>query len=411
MLLGPATGSLPDVQGPDLQLHGDIRHATAVGGIGDRMSPIFTLLWGDIARAGEVAARLDRAGWQAIDSHALQHRLRPLLFRRASDGGWDVAPDLLRAWQASYRRSALRALNQKVAIARIGKALIADAVPAAILKGGAFVWSNAMDPALRPMRDIDLLIMPEDAEAATRALRSIGFEGGAHAPPSGKHLPAMMCGKVAVELHLHIFDTYDHAAATSERQFVERAWQRAVPAEVQGLQALCPTDTLLHLILHAVCDHQFNNGPLLLADMLALVAHGPIDWALFWNEAERIDAKRACQLALRFGERVSGLAVDWKGHTPLDIGEAEIEQVARLMLVEMAYRAALGWPGQLLRMPPRRWPAQLAAMVRRHRGVGVAVPAPHGEAGLGSALAYAVGAEGRSKIADAIRLTRWLRRG
>jgi hypothetical protein len=142
-----------------------------------------------------------------------------------------------------------------------------------------------------------------------------------------------------------------------------------------------------------------------------LVERGLIDWALFWDEAERIDLMRACQLALGFGERVSGLTVDWQGHAPLDLGEAEMEQVARLMLVDMAYRAALGWPVQLLRTSPRRWPAQLAAMVRRHRGVGAPVPAPTGEADLGAAISYAVGAEGRSKIADAVRLTRWLRRG
>ncbi len=375
------------------------------------MSPIFALLWGDIARAGEVSASLDRAGWLALDSQAAQHRLRPLLFQSASDQNWNVPAELMQKWRASRQRSAMRALAQQAALSRIGKALCAGGVPAAILKGGTFVWSDGSDPALRPMRDLDVLIRPSDAQAATALLEAIGFVSGTRGPPSGKHLPAMTCGKVAVELHLRIFDTYDEQAATRERGFIERAWQRAVPASFAGLQALSPTDTLLHLIHHAVRDHQFNNGPLLLADMLTLVESGLIDWALFWDEAERIDLMRACQLALGFGERASGLTVDWQGHAPLDLGEAEMEQVARLMLVDMAYRAALGWPVQLLRTSPRRWPAHLAAMVRRHRGVGVPVPAPQGEADLGAAISYAVGVEGRSKIADAVRLTRWLRRG
>lgn len=377
------------------------------------MSPIFTLLWGDLVRAEEVSASLDREGWLALDRQVAQHRLRPLLFQRGSDRQWNVPAEMLEAWQASHQRSAMRALAQQAALARIGKALSAGGVPAAILKGATFVWSDGFDPALRPMRDLDVLIRPSDAQAATALLRAVGFVSGTKGPPSGKHLPAMTSGKVAVELHLRIFDTYDEQAATRERGFIERAWQRAGPAAFAGLQALSPTDTLLHLIHHAVCDHQFNNGPLLLTDMLTLVERGPIDWALFWEEAERIDALRACQLALGFGERVSGLVVEWQGHAPLDLGEPEMERVARLMLVDMTYRAALGWPVQLLRTAPRRWPAQLAAMVRRHRGVGVgvAVPPPQGEAGLGAAISYAIGAEGRSKIADAVRLTRWLRRG
>lgn len=375
------------------------------------MSPIFALLWGDMARAGAVAASLDRAAWHALDGHAAQHRLRPLLFRRASGGAWNVSAELMQTWQASHQRSAMRALAQQAALARIGKALGAGGVPAAILKGGTFVWSDGFDPGLRPMRDLDVLIRPSDAQAATELLRAIGFVSGAKGPPSGKHLPAMTSGNVAVELHLRIFDTYDETSATCERQFIDRAWQRAVPTAFPGIQALCPTDTLLHLILHAVRDHQFNNGPLLLTDMLTLVECDSIDWALFWDEARWMDALRACQLALGFGQYVSGLNVDWQGNAPRDLGEAEMEQVAQLMLVDMAYRAALGWPGQLLRMSPRRWPGQLAAMVRRHRGVGAAVPAQRGEASLGAALFYAIGVEGRSRIADAVNLSRWLRRG
>jgi hypothetical protein len=374
------------------------------------MSPIFILLWGDVAQAAEVAASLNPADWKTLDHHAAQHRLRPLLFRRAADGNWDTPPDLMRHWHASHHRSAMRALTQKAALAQIGKTLGNAGVSAAILKGGAFVWSGGIDPTLRPMRDLDLLVRPDDASAATELLRSIGFVGDERSRPSGKHLPAMTRGKVVVEPHLHVFDSLDEQAATREQQFVDRAWNRAVAAEFSGLKALCPTDTLLHLILHAVLDHQFNNGPLLLSDMLALLQRGPIDWTLFWDEAERIKATRACQLALGFGQRVCGLAVDWRGYAPLDLGEREMEQVARLMLVDTDYRSAIGWPGQLMRLSPHRWPAQLATMVRRRGDLNAGLTARYGEPGLSAAVSYAVGADGRSKIADAVRLSLWLRR-
>lgn len=385
--------------------------ATAPSGVAVPLSPIFALLWSDTAQAAETAARLDTSAWQVVDRHAAQHRLRPLLHCRAVEGGWDIPPACAQSWQASYQRSARRALNQKVALARIARRFGQNGVIAAVLKGGAFLWSGAIDPPVRPMRDLDLLVRPEDAERASALLNELGFVEDLQSSPSAKHLPTLTDGKVVVELHLHLFDTQDEAGSAREAGFVRRAWERKVASAIPGVQALCPTDTLLHLILHAVLDHQFNNGPLLFVDMLALVQSGEIDWALLWREAEQIEAIRACQLALALGERFCGLAVDWQGHAPTDRAEAELDVARRLMLVDTAFRSAVGWPAQLLRLPPHRWPAQLGAMIRRRNAAGQADGADRsGEPGLGAALSYAIGSEGRARITDAVRLSLWLKR-
>jgi hypothetical protein len=378
------------------------------------MSPIFTLLCSDATEAAKVAAGLCAADWQMVDRQASQHRLRPLLHRRAVEGGWDIPEDCARRWQARYQRSARRALDQKAALTRIGRALQRGGVTAAVLKGGTFVWSGAIDPAVRPMRDLDLLVRPEDAARASALLHEIGFIANPHARPSGKHLPGMSDGKTVVELHLHLFDTHTAAAAAREAGFAERAWARKRASVVPGIDGLCPTDTLLHLILHAVLDHQFNNGPLLLIDMPVLVEAGEIDWALLWREAEQIGAIRACQLALALGQSLCGLPVEWHGHEPVDLAAGELDMARRLMLVDMENRAAVGWPGHLLRLPPHRWPGQLRAMVRRRGAGGKAAGSeergPSDEPDLGTALAYALRGEGRARIADAVRLSLWLRR-
>jgi hypothetical protein len=376
------------------------------------MSPLFTLLWGEDAKAAALAAGLGDEDWQALSRQAAQQRLRPLLHRRSLTGSWPVPPDLARQWLASYNRAAMRALGQRAALTRIGAAFAARGVRAAVLKGGAFVWSPGFDPALRPMRDLDFLIAPEDVGRVVEILAATGFAGGGTGlAESGKHLPAMTSGEVTVEPHLHLFDTYDERAADRERQFIMRAWQRAEPAAAQGMLALCPTDTMLHLILHAVLDHQFNNGPLLLQDLKALTGSGRIDWGLFWDEAAQLDAVRACQLALGVAQELAGIAVDWRGQSPGDLGADQVERVARLMLVDMNRRSAVGWPGQLLRLPLRRWPGQFLAMLRCRRQRDGGGAEPGSEAGLRSAIGQALGAQGRSDIADAIDLTRWLQRG
>lgn len=199
------------------------------------MSPIFALLGNDIARAAEVASGLDAAAWRALGRQAGQHRLRPLLHSRAAQGAWAVPPDLARQWQASHLRSARRALDQKAALARIGKTFARGGVAAAVLKGGAFVWSGAIDPAVRPMRDLDLLVKPADADVAAALLAALGYVVDPKSRPSDKHLPAMTDGKAVVELHLHIFDTHDDAGAQREQAFIARAWRRSVAGPVPGM--------------------------------------------------------------------------------------------------------------------------------------------------------------------------------
>ena len=375
------------------------------------MSPLFALVWGEESRAAATAAALGEDDWHALSRQAEQHRLRPLLHWRSTSGSWPVPQHLARQWLNSYNRAALRALGQRAALTRMGAALSAGGIKAAVLKGGAFVWSAGFDPALRPMRDLDLLIAPDDAARVVEILSATGFTGGsAECSGSDKHLPAMTSGGFIVEVHLHLFDTYDDAAAECESRYIARAWQRAEAAAVLGICALCPADTLLHLILHAALDHQFNNGPLLLGDLKLLIGSGRIDWALFWNEAERLEAVRACQLALGVVQQLAGIAVDWGDHAPADLGPDQVERVSRLMLVGLAHRSAVGWPGQLLRLSLRRWPGQILTMLhRRRRRDANAAKADNG-AGMLAAVGHALGEQGRSDIADAVDIARWLER-
>ena len=373
------------------------------------MNPLFALLWGEEAKAAAVAAGLGAEDWLVLSRQAAQQRLRPLLHRRSAAGSWPVPPGLARQWQNSYNRAAMRALGQRAVLTRIGAAFAAAGVRAAILKGGAFVWAPGLDPALRPMRDLDLLIAPEDAGRVVEILSTAGFDGGStELAESGKHLPALISEEVTVEPHLHLFDTYDDRAAERERHFIARAWQRAEPAVVPGIATLSPTDTLLHLILHAVLDHQFNNGPLLLGDIKALAGLERINWTLFWDEAERLDAVRVCQLALGVGQELAGIAVDWGGHAPGDLGADQAERVARLMLIDMDRRSTVGWPGQLLRLPLRRWPGQMLTMLHRRRRRDANTSKADNRAGMLAAVGHALGEQGRSDIADAVYIARWL---
>ena len=128
--------------------------------------PLFGLLWP--TRSEGVAHELD---WQALDRSAAQHRLRPVLHKRVGH----LAPrELAAQWEQSYHRAGMRALYQRAGLIRVTRVLAAAGIEALALKGAVFVWLRGSDPALRPMRDLDLLVAEDRALEAHRLLRELG---------------------------------------------------------------------------------------------------------------------------------------------------------------------------------------------------------------------------------------------
>lgn len=360
------------------------------------LPPMFGLLWGEAATAP--------ADWAEIDRIAGQHRLRPLLHQRAGAGQWALPPEIAAGWSAAHRRSALRALRQRGELARLGKLLGAAGIAATVLKGGAFVWRGWADPGLRPLRDLDLLLEPGAAAGAHELLRGHGFvqvEGAGE----GKHLPGLIApgSQVLVELHTRLFDT--PTVADGEREAAFRAEALAGAPASDRIGALSDSDTLLHVILHGVLDHQLNTGPLLLFDLSLLIRHGAIDWARFWRLAEAAGGVRAAQLALALAAVVEPeLTIGWQGHEPADLAPDTLRAAAELMLVDTARRSELGVAGRIARLERGAWLGEALAALRR----GVASPAGLWRRLAGSGAVALRGAD-RRHVGSTLAVARWLR--
>ena len=92
---------------------------------------------------------------------------------------------------------------------------------------------------------------------------------------------------------------------------------------------------MIHLIVHTVCDHRFNNGPLLLSDLAFLLDTQVIDWPLFWTLAGRGGHTRACVLALGLMARYWGeKSIVWPENDNQDRAalDAYLDIAAGLML-------------------------------------------------------------------------------
>ena len=313
--------------------------------------------------------------WSVLLSMARQHRLAPLLNWRLAHEKADVAVpgDVGEALAGSFKTSALRALVIQRELVRLRRILGEAGIPCVALKGADLAFSVYPHPALRPLRDLDVLVAKERALDAYQALIAGGYRRLAAYPGDpqasiavGKHLPALRSasGQLLVELHVRLIDP-DPARVTA---FDESGlWGRLTERTAAGasISYLSATDLLLHLAVHAVYDHRFINGPLVISDVSFLVRGTQIDWPLFWRLADEGGWTRGCLLLL---ELVQGYC----GELPVDVPEsacsepgsmdALVATCSSLMLSDLTSRDEILLAGALAGRPVRQ---QLSILLRK----------------------------------------------
>lgn len=255
------------------------------------------------------------AEWQAVQLCAAQHRLRPLLFHRLHNcwQDWGVPEAIQTGWEGGSRRAALRALDRQSVTIEVTRTLETAGFPCAVLKGAALArhYGHA---GLRPMRDIDVLVAPELAQQAFQVLLDTGLirraevSGAVHTDyATHKHLEALWCPRrrVAIEVHTALVDQPRGAVADDALLQIDTllAGRRIEQIGDHAVPVLGWAETMLHLIVHAVYDHQLNNGPLVLSDCAALAADDAADWDRFWALTERGGRGSGARLVFEIIER------------------------------------------------------------------------------------------------------------
>lgn len=252
-------------------------------------------------------AALDEADWLLVSTMAQQHRLKPLLHQRIRSRGLQdsVPAEIVADWASSFRRASMRYLAFRRVLSKLDRLLNEASIPYAALKGAWLAQYTYTTPAERPLRDIDILVMPEAASTVYMMLENAGFARlEQYSMPLGdalekaKHLPTMRCTEtgIALEVHTRLIDT---PRRQPDADTIENVPMILARREFRsGVPYLSSTDTMLHLIVHAAYDHQLNNGPLTFSDVALLMQTAPIDWAKFWTMAKVGEWERGCLLIL-----------------------------------------------------------------------------------------------------------------
>src|SRR3569833_34715 len=100
------------------------------------------------------------AEWDQLLRMARQHRLEPMLHWRASSNVCIAgAPQRFRdAIASSFRQQALRSLELQSHIAAVHRTMSKQGIPAIFLKCAFLAFHVSPHAALRPLRDLDVLV-------------------------------------------------------------------------------------------------------------------------------------------------------------------------------------------------------------------------------------------------------------
>ncbi len=236
---------------------------------------------GAIERLRRAAAGV--ADWEPLAEVAERHGLAPLVYQHCKTAGLTLPAMQTTQLRALTLRHRNAAATRRDVLSEILGALEREHIQVLLLKGAALAHMVYPAPALRPMRDVDLLVSPAHAGSAQQVLRELGFSapdqhGGFmhdhhHLPGASRQQNGLM---ISVEIH--------HDALSGDVPASIRTDNLTAPVQKFQLgdrtaRALGHVDMLRHL-----CHHTFEPiAEIKLGSVVDLVAYADrfredIDW-------------------------------------------------------------------------------------------------------------------------------------
>jgi hypothetical protein len=228
---------------------------------------------------------LSTGDWAQVLMMVRQHRLGPLLhWRLDRNGSLALLPKpFVDAIAGSFRRHTLRATELLGEVARVQRIMRENEIPAVFVNGAYLAFNVYSQAALRPVRNLDVLVPESQAGHALHALKSSTLRRWGNVSGKSKF-------PILVELRTRLADPPGpwRAARRADPAFNAGTWNRLTCSLVgeEEVWYLSPEDQLLHLIINALANTR-RCGPLLLTDIAGLLSRTAVDWPRFWRIAAR----------------------------------------------------------------------------------------------------------------------------
>lgn len=212
------------------------------------------------------AQRLSKGGaveWEEVERLVWGEALGPLLFSTVR-GQALLPPAFEAALQEAYLKNAARNTLLLHELSQAGDQLAAAGIPMLALKGATLAEEVYGNVALRPMRDLDILVRHEDAGRAVQVLRANGYRAADPEVHDGTNLTyenelRLQKGGVAeitLEVHWHLLDSPFYQFGMDLEWF----WETGRPRTRAGAAGLMMEleALVLYLCAHLTLHHRHS---------------------------------------------------------------------------------------------------------------------------------------------------------
>lgn len=114
--------------------------------------------------------------WDLLLKLSIHHRVYPLVYKTLNQLNNPAVPEhVMDFLRQKYQENAMKALSMTGETIRMIKCFDSHGIHAVVLKGAPLAWRLYSDIAIRPSRDIDILVPPDELEKAQQILENEGY--------------------------------------------------------------------------------------------------------------------------------------------------------------------------------------------------------------------------------------------
>jgi len=204
--------------------------------------------------------------WTKVINEVEMHGMAPLLYFHLRKAGAEIPADIQRNLTALALRHKLINEVRTRTLVELQSIFAKHEIPFLILKGAALGHWLYPSPALRPMKDVDLLVRSKDCDWVTEILTQHGFRQiiDKFFHPSELHLPTFSKQiegfTISLEVH-HRLLPEDRQDYWGQFETLRLPHQEIEMAEGKKVQTINPGEFLYHLCRHTFFSYH-NLEPL-----------------------------------------------------------------------------------------------------------------------------------------------------
>jgi hypothetical protein len=262
--------------------------------------------------------------WSSLIEIAKEQGFLGFLYYRISTAKLQsILPEsIYRELKREYHQYCVRSFAYEKQVCSLAHSLCTAGIEHLFLKGPALGYQIYQSPNLRPFRDIDLLIRPDDFRAVSGILQRLHYHSTFDAFSTSSELyhhqvflPPLGSGYLPVELHWRpLYNPVHQSSISFDALYCS---SDLVSTPLGEIRSLSPEDALIYACVHMSIQHAGEIRLIWMIDILLLI--NKIKQQNLWNcMAERIQLWNAGAVVKRTG----GVICLWFESSPL-IGSVE----------------------------------------------------------------------------------------